>query len=400
MRNPGLAAVLEFGRRLRNMDVPVSTPRLIAFLEGLDAVQIDNMEGVKQVAYATLASDPGHLGIIDALLDRPFEDQMGRSPASGQMGDSGETDAWNEGDDIAGSERTQEAKGQQPSHSPAESFPDHNKDGRALTYSAIEVLRRKDFATCSNDELQQVARFLRLIEWRPPLRRSRRHDSFAHGKQIDVRKALRLTLKRQGDMLELPRRRRRFKERRIVLVCDVSGSMEPYTRMLLNFAHTLSRRHSHVEVFLFGTRLQRVTRLLDSRDPDTALAAIASAVKYWAGGTRIGESLADFNRTWARQVSAHGSVIMLISDGWDRGSPEVLAAELQRLQRLSHRLIWLNPLLGSSSYEPITRGMRSALPFVDDFLPIHNILSLQKLALSLNKIDTRRKPRRVVAREF
>ncbi len=191
-------------------------------------------------------------------------------------------------------------------------------------------------------------------------------------------------------MLELPRSRPHLKERRLVLLCDISGSMEAYSKMLLHFVHALSVRHYKIEVFLFGTRLTRVTHLMSADDPDVAIQAIGLEVSDWAGGTRIGEAIRDFHRSWARRITAHGSVIMIISDGWDRGNPSTLSRELSRLQRLSYRLIWLNPLLGSSSYEPATRGMQAALPHVDDFLPIHNLRSLEELAWALNTIGPRR----------
>jgi uncharacterized protein with von Willebrand factor type A (vWA) domain len=179
-----------------------------------------------------------------------------------------------------------------------------------------------------------------------------------------------------------------------VVLCDISGSMERYTQLLLHFLHAVESTVRRVEVFVFGTRLTRVTPALRRRDPDAALAAVAAQVKDWAGGTRIGETLRTFNRAWARRVLGHGAIVIVISDGWDRGNPDLLAVEMERLQRASYRLIWLNPLLGGESYQPLTQGIQAALPYVDDFLPVHNLESLEALAVLLNDIQDGRPSRK------
>jgi uncharacterized protein with von Willebrand factor type A (vWA) domain len=179
----------------------------------------------------------------------------------------------------------------------------------------------------------------------------------------------------------------------MVLICDVSGSMERYSRLLLIFAHAIARRED-VETFVFSTRLTRITRMLRRRDLDRALDAVSSSVHDFSGGTRIGAALAEFNRRWARRVLGHGAVVIIVSDGWDRGDVSQLEVELARLQRAAHRLIWLNPLLGSEGYEPLTRGMAAALPYTDDFLAAHNVNALDELGRMLSKIDRHRPVRR------
>lgn len=173
-----------------------------------------------------------------------------------------------------------------------------------------------------------------------------------------------------------------------MLLGDVS--MERYSRMLLHFIHSLAGAPARVDVFLFATRLTRITREIARRGPDETLLQVPRRVPDWGGGTRIGEALRTFNIRWARRVLTHGPVVLLISDGWDRGDPDVLGPEMARLQRSCHRLIWLNPLLGSAEYQPLTRGMQAALPFVDDFLPVHNLVSLEALAHHLNTLPARR----------
>jgi uncharacterized protein with von Willebrand factor type A (vWA) domain len=179
-----------------------------------------------------------------------------------------------------------------------------------------------------------------------------------------------------------------MRRRPIVLVCDVSGSMERYSRLLMIFAHAIARRED-LEAFVFSTRLTRITRLLRQRDLDRALASVSKGVHDFSGGTRIGDALGDFNRHWARRVLGHGAVVIIVSDGWDRGDPRQLTAELIHLRRSAHRLIWLNPLLGSSGYEPLTRGMVAALPYCDDFLAAHNVQALDDLGRLLAGLDSR-----------
>jgi uncharacterized protein with von Willebrand factor type A (vWA) domain len=189
-----------------------------------------------------------------------------------------------------------------------------------------------------------------------------------------------------------------MKRRQLVLLCDISGSMDRYSRILLRFLHAVERSSRRTEAFVFGTRLTRITRALARRDPDAAIAAVASRVKDWSGGTRIGEALHDFNTHWARRVLGHGAIVIIISDGWDRGDSGLLTAEMQRLQRSSYRLIWLNPLLGSPRYQPLTQGIQAALPYVDDFLPVHNLSSLEALARTLDEVQEGRPERRQVRR--
>jgi uncharacterized protein with von Willebrand factor type A (vWA) domain len=201
---------------------------------------------------------------------------------------------------------------------------------------------------------------------------------------VDLRRAIAESLRTGGDVVRLPRRRRRIRPRPLVLLCDVSGSMERYSRMLLQFAHALTRRHQRVETFLFSTRLTRVTRELRISGPDDALASVSRAVTDWSGGTRIGQAVREFHQRWSRRVLHRGPVVLLISDGWDRGDPVELGEQIARLQRSCHRLVWLNPLIGTPDYAPLTRGLQAALPFVDDFLPARTLNNLADLAVHLN----------------
>jgi uncharacterized protein len=260
----------------------------------------------------------------------------------------------------------------------------------AMTYGDREISRTKDFAEFTDAEIEDARRALALLSWDAGQRRTRRWVRARHGRAIDLRRIVPHNARYGGELLDRPARARKIKRRPLVLICDVSGSMERYTRMLLHFVHGLSTRAWRVETFLFATRLTRVTRELKRKGlRTTTVQRIPWAVPDWGGGTRIGDALRTFNTQWRRRVMGHGPVVLLISDGWDRGEPETLRREIARLQRSSYRLIWLNPLLGAPDYRPLTRGMQAALPFVDDFLPVHNLESLEELAARLNKLDER-----------
>jgi uncharacterized protein with von Willebrand factor type A (vWA) domain len=252
-------------------------------------------------------------------------------------------------------------------------------------WSETELLREMDFAEMSDSERALAARLVRRIATRGPTRRSRRtrparrRGAHPPGARTDLRRTVRSSLRYAGEPVERHWREAVTKPRPVVLVCDVSGSMDPYARMLLQYMQAWVAARRRVEAFVFGTRLTRVTRELAGRDPDLAVARAAAAVSDWSGGTRIGESLAELNREHGRRIG-RGSVAIVLSDGWDRGDPDQLAEEMARLGRCTHTLIWLNPLKAHAGYEPLTRGMRAALPHVDHFLAGNSIASLEELA--------------------
>jgi uncharacterized protein with von Willebrand factor type A (vWA) domain len=258
-------------------------------------------------------------------------------------------------------------------------------------YSAEELLRKKDFDQMTWSETEQVRRLLQQAPWRVAERRTRRLRPAKYGR-IDLRRSARHAIRSSGELVRLFHRRPRLRRRPLVLICDVSGSMERYSRLLMIFAHAIARRED-LEAFVFSTRLTRVTRLLRQRDLDRALESVSKGVHDFSGGTRIGDALGDFNRHWARRVLGHGAVVIIVSDGWDRGDPTQLTAELIHLRRSAHRLIWLNPLIGSEGYEPLTRGMAAALPHCDDFLSAHNVQALDDLGRLLAGLDSRPAPR-------
>ena len=258
-------------------------------------------------------------------------------------------------------------------------------------YSKDELLRHKDFDQMTWQETEQVRRLMEQTPWRVAERRTRRLRPARSG-QIDLRRTSRHAIRSSGELMRLFSRRPRVRRRPLVLICDVSGSMERYSRLLMIFAHAIARRED-LEAFVFSTRLTRITRLLRYRDLDRALESVSKKVHDFSGGTRIGDALGDFNRHWARRVLGHGAVVIIVSDGWDRGDPGQLAAELVHLRRSAYRLIWLNPLLGSEGYEPLTRGMAAAVPLCDDFLAAHNLQALEDLGRLLAGLDGRKRNR-------
>ncbi|HKV87611.1 MAG TPA: VWA domain-containing protein [Candidatus Dormibacteraeota bacterium] len=258
-------------------------------------------------------------------------------------------------------------------------------------YSSEELLRHKDFEQMTWQESEQVRRLLEQAPWRVAERKTRRLRPASAGR-IDLRRSARHAIRSSGELMKLFRRRPRVRRRPLVLICDVSGSMERYSRLLMIFAHAIARRED-LEAFVFSTRLTRITRLLRHRDLDRALESVSKGVHDFSGGTRIGDALGDFNRHWARRVLGHGAVVIIVSDGWDRGDPGRLSHELVHLRRSAHRLIWLNPLLGTEGYQPLTRGMAAALPHVDDFRAAHNVNALDDLGRLLASLDGRSRSR-------
>lgn len=254
----------------------------------------------------------------------------------------------------------------------------------AVRYSHMEVLRQKDLAKLTAAEWAEARRIISALRVTSELRSSRRRrPARGHGRgHPDLRGTVRRNLRRGGVPIERAWKLQVLRPRRTVFLVDVSGSMEPYARGLARFAHAAvgSRRIGQVEVFAFGTRLTRLTKELAGRDPDSALLAASGSVADWSGGTRIGSVLQEFNDRWGVRGMARGAVVVICSDGWDRGEPELVATEMERLERVAHRVVWVNPLKASPGYEPLARGMAAALPYVDQFVEGHAVSSLEQLA--------------------
>jgi uncharacterized protein len=244
--------------------------------------------------------------------------------------------------------------------------------------SQIESETQKDFKEFSNEELEEISRVARRLVKRLANKPSRRWRPVNRGHRVNLRRSLRLSLKTGGELIDLAYRQRRPKRTKLVVICDVSGSMDIYSRLLLQFVYGLQNSFAKVESFVFATGLSRITGDLKNKTYQRALDRLSSNVRGWSGGTRIGASLNAFNLQWLRRIDRR-TVIIILSDGWDTGEPEELANALAKLKQRAGRLIWLNPLLGSSTYQPLTRGMQAALPFVNVFAPAHDLASLRAL---------------------
>ncbi|MCL4393734.1 MAG: VWA domain-containing protein [Chloroflexi bacterium] len=273
----------------------------------------------------------------------------------------------------------------------------------AMTYSPLEVLRRKDLSQFSPEEIDLARRLIAGMEWRIGDRRTRRMRCAPRGARVDFAHLVRRNLRYGSELFYLPKRERKLKPRPLVVLADISGSMERYTRMVLHLTHVLTQQAlsprsngsvAGVEVFVFGTRLTRITADLRRRSVDDALARVTHRVADWSGGTRIGDAIKTFNYKWARRVLHSGAVVLVISDGWDCGDLETLRDEMARLQRSTFRLMWLHPQMGKPEFEPTTLGLKVALPFVDDLLPVHNLVSLERLVAALSSMGAARPLRR------
>jgi uncharacterized protein with von Willebrand factor type A (vWA) domain len=400
--------VLVFGRTLRALGFRAQPDRMVLLAEALKRTGIERRVDVKAAARAVLVRNKEELARFEIAFDEFWRADGGlTAPAP----DSGAGFPGMPRDEDEPVDREGPSEAGEPTQAPTagtarepradDGAPEigapENKtvDGdRSYTYSFSEGLYSKDFSEMSAAEIERARHLTRPGAWDLGRRLTRRMVPGTGAGTFDARRTMRSSLRRGGEVLELKRRQRKTKRRDIVLICDISGSMDRYSRLLLHFVHTVRHAIGSVEAFVFGTRITRVTRQLRHRDTQAALNEIASSVADWAGGTRIGDSLFHFNRTWARRVLARGAIVIIISDGWDRGDARLLAKEMQRLQRGAFRLIWLNPLLGSAGYRPQTIGMRAALPYVDDFLPANNLKSLVQLAELLQTVDHRRPLRR------
>ena len=371
-----------FARLLHDAGLEAGPRRLTDATRALNHIDLKQQTDFRSALRAVFVSRKDEIPIFEAAFDIFWAPPDPRAAAGAMPGRSRglplspeRAKAWAKALGLNSSQMNRE---QDASEFPASSSG----------YSAEELLRHKDFEQMTWQETEQVRRLLEQAPWRVAERRTRRLRPSRAG-SIDLRRSARHAIRSSGELMRLFRRRPRVRRRPLVLICDVSGSMERYSRLLMIFAHAIARRED-LEAFVFSTRLTRITRLLRYRDLDRALDSVSKRVHDFSGGTRIGDALADFNRHWARRVLGHGAIVIIVSDGWDRGDPAQLTAELIHLRRSAHRLIWLNPLLGSQGYEPLTRGMAAALPHCDDFLAAHNVQALDDLGRLLAGLDSRK----------
>jgi hypothetical protein len=343
----------------------------VLYTRALELVGAGDRPGVYWAGRALLVRRPAEI----ATYDEVFRSWWDGRPAPDVATDS------NAGESVVLDDLADDAAG-----ALASDRPDVDET-LAVRYSAREVLREKDFAACTPAELDEVHRLIAEIRTSGPRRRSRRHrptsSRRAPAARLDLRRTARRAIATGGEPIDRRYTRAAERPRRIVLLCDISGSMDAYTRSLLRFVHTAVVGGRSVEAFALGTRLTRLTRELSLHDPDAAMRHASTAVEDWSGGTRLGECLATFNDRWGARGMARGAVVVILSDGWDRGDPALLARQMERLGRLAHRIVWVNPLEATPGYQPLAAGMAAALPYVDRFVSGHSVAALDDLAAAL-----------------
>jgi len=358
-----------FARVLRGagLDVPVGST--ITFAEALAAVGLDRRDDVYWSGRATLLRGPEDGDTYDRAFDAFWDGRANLASATAEPPsltlafDAGRDDADDDSGEV-----------------------ERDRPTMQVRYSRAEVLRRRDFAAYTHAELAEARRLMADLRLAGALRRSRRRRPTNRERgRPDLRRTVRRSLRSGGEPIDRAFSAPTRRPRRVVLLCDVSGSMEPYARALLQFVQAAVVGRGRVEAFALGTRLTRITRELSSRDPDAALAAATDRVLDWSGGTRLGDGLRAFNDRWGIRGMARGAVVVILSDGWDRGDPNVLAEEMARLGRVAHRIVWVNPLKATPEYAPLARGMAAALPHIDEFVAGHSMAALEELAAVIAK---------------
>jgi uncharacterized protein with von Willebrand factor type A (vWA) domain len=362
---PMLDAAVAFGRLLRRAGLAAGPDRVAGFVRALEELDVTRREDVYWAGRVTLCSRREDLEIYDRAFRAFWEDagahilKLPKTRTSVSVADD--------------------------SVQPPKKTVERNEEGEEvvrLRYSPVDVLRNKDFALYTAEEFAELHKLLADLSLSGALRRSRRLEPAPRGRH-DQRRTLRGAMRTGGEPIRHRFRRARSRPRRVVLLCDISGSMSAYSRALLRFMHAGVISGAPLEAFVLGTRLTRVTRELTTKNPDRALGEASGAVRDWSGGTRLGDTIKEFVDRWGQRGMARGSVVVILSDGWDRGDVDVLAEQMLRLSRLAYKVIWVNPLKAAPGYQPLARGMAAALPYVDEFLSGHNFESLEELARAI-----------------
>ncbi len=384
LRGQGTAPnVLAFSRVLKELGIKIGLSQTLDASRALEYVDVGRRADFQAVLRSNLVSNKEEL----ALFERAFDLFWRARPPQ---------ESFTETSDIPSlpPEEPQIEQGSGESMEDLlESFSagESGKDGAAEqipipTYSPSESLSKKDFSDLGIEESRAIRRAILMIATKIATQVSRRKKRATKGEEVDPRSTMRKSIKYGGEIIELARRKRRIKKTRVVLLCDVSGSMDCYSRFLIQFMYGLQNELWGVETFVFSTSLSRITHLIRSKEIAGALERISHSVVGWSGGTNIGRSLATFNRDFAPSLVTHRTVVVVISDGWDRGDVSVLEREMQALKRRCYKMVWLNPLLASDHYEPLCKGMQAALPYIDHFLSVHNLNSLVTLGRTLQKM--------------
>lgn len=366
-----------FGAELRRAELPVGPDRLERFARAVTTVRPTRTRELRDCALATLVSGPEQVAVFDRVFAAVFGGLF--DPADAAAGDDAPPLPWATRRSTAPVNTTADP-------TPSAETGNGAEGGRDTAYramaSGLERLRTRDFAALTADELRLLVDVMRALRLVTPPRRSRRMRPDRHGRRVDLRATLRAARRTGGDPLNVARRTRRERPRRLVVLCDVSGSMEPYARAMLQLLYCAAGG-SRAEVFTFATRLTRVTPVLARSTPEAALRRAGQAVPDWSGGTRIGSALAEFNDRYGRRGMARNAVVLVISDGWDTGEPALLGEQMRRLSRVAYRIVWANPRTQSTSFRPLAGGMAAAWPYCDAVVSAHSLHALDELTAAL-----------------
>jgi uncharacterized protein with von Willebrand factor type A (vWA) domain len=379
-----LPNLMAFARALKQLGVKVSLSQVIDASRSADLVDLAEKSDFRAVLRSNLILQKEDFPTFDMLFDCFWREQSyERMPMETMDIQGTPTDSHSQegGDEEGGLEEAAVES------IPKENVPLENLDEFSVpTYSPQELMNRKDFSEMGVEESRAIARAILLIATKIATQISRRKKIGRKGNTIDPRWTMRRSMKYGGEIIDLVHRKKRIKKTRVVLLCDVSGSMDCYSRFLIQFMYGLQNELWGVETFVFSTSLSRITHLIRTKDIANALEKISGSILGWSGGTNIGRSLHTFNRNFAPSMVTHRTVVVIISDGWDRGDVSLLEREMQDMKRRCKKIIWLNPLLASENYEPLCKGMQAALPYLDLFLSVHNVNSLVALGRSLQKM--------------
>jgi hypothetical protein len=379
-----LPNVMAFARALKQLGIKVGLSQVLDASRSVELVDIGERSDFRALLRANLISQKEDFPVFDMAFDCFWREQTyERMPMETLeiQGTPTESDAPEGGDEEGGLE---EAASEAMAN---ENLQLENLDEFSVpTYSSQELMNRKDFSEMGVEESRAIARAIMLIATKIATQISRRKKIGRKGNTVDPRWTMRRSMKYGGEVIELVHRKKRIKKTKVVLLCDVSGSMDCYSRFLIQFMYGLQNELWGVETFVFSTSLSRITHLIRTKDIVNALEKISGSILGWSGGTNIGRSLHTFNRNFAPSIVTHRTVVVIISDGWDRGDVSLLEREMQDLKRRAKKIIWLNPLLASENYEPLCKGMQAALPYLDLFLSVHNVNSLVSLGRTLQKM--------------
>ena len=365
--------LVRFAAVLKAGEIDVSTTQVLSAALALREIDVSRREDFRAALAATLLTNVDGRPVFDALFDRFWslprveDDRPVLEPERLQ----------------GGQQRLGVAEEVNVAYVRADTGAPPAGDTPPGSYSSDDLLVQKDFATFRDDEVREARRYLRRLAPKLATATTRRRRPARTGAEIDLRRSLRLAARRGGEVSQLVRRRRRIRRLNVVLLCDVSGSMDVYSRFLAQFLYGLQNELRNVSTFVFSTRLFEITPMLRARTFDDALARVARTVEGWSGGTRIGACIAQFNRRYAKERIGPRTVVVVISDGWDRGDIDQLRREMRLLKRRAYRVLWLNPLLGNDDFRPVAQGMSAALPSVDELLPVHNLASLARVGRTL-----------------